>query len=78
MANLYKHNSSGYTGVSFEKDRKKYRSYIHTGTKGRDFINLGRHTTILEAINARNVYIRDNNLPQAIQYYQSKTENLFE
>ncbi len=55
----YKNNTSGYTGVFYEKNTKKWRSNITI--KG-SVIHLGMHDTPEEAITERNRYIKNNNL----------------
>ncbi len=46
----YKNNKSGYCGIFYEKDRKKYKAYIKHNGKN---INLGRFSDIDDAISAR-------------------------
>lgn len=59
--NIRSDNKSGYIGVSFCKERKKYTSTIGVNRKK---INLGRHNTDVEALHARNKYIIENNLTE--------------
>ena len=47
---LWSHNKSGVTGVTFEKDRGKWRAGIQMHGK---FISLGRYKNKEEAIAAR-------------------------
>ena len=56
---IRKNNKSGYKGVSFVKDRNKYRSYICVNGKQ---IHLGYFLTIEEGAIAYNNYIIENNL----------------
>ena len=52
-------NKSGYTGVCWSKEKRKWDSEIkYLGKKYR----LGRHTDINAAVTARNNFIIDNNL----------------
>lgn len=44
-------NKTGYKGVSFSKERKKYCAYISVGNKTK---GLGRFNTAIEAANAYN------------------------
>lgn len=46
----YKHNTSGITGVSWEKTHKKWRASINIGKKR---VNLGRFDDVSDAIRAR-------------------------
>jgi hypothetical protein len=46
---IKKNNTSGYKGVSYRKDRKKWRSYIVLNNKQ---FNLGHHSTAIEAAKA--------------------------
>ena len=52
-------NTSGYKGVSFVKDKNKYRSHIKVNKKS---IHLGYFLTIEEGAIAYNNYILENNL----------------
>ena len=57
-------NKTNYSGVSLFRN-KKYRCYIKN-------IFLGYYLTIKEAVEARNKYIIENNLPHKIQEYNGK------
>ncbi len=54
-----KNNSSGYKGVSFVKDRNKYKSYIYVN---KNSIYLGSYLNVIEGAIAYNNYIIENNL----------------
>ena len=54
-----KNNTSGYKGVSFVKNRNKYKSYITVAKNG---VFLGEFPTAVEAGIAYNNYIIENNL----------------
>ena len=56
---IRKNNTSGYKGVSFKKDRNKYKSYIYVNKKG---VFLGYFPTAVEGAIAYNNYIIKNNL----------------
>jgi hypothetical protein len=45
------HNTSGYKGVSFRKERNKFRAYI---TLNQKTINLGHYKTAIEAAKVYN------------------------
>lgn len=51
-------STSGYTGVSFDKSRGLWQSYV---TRNRKMIALGRYATPEEAYLAREVYIERTN-----------------
>lgn len=56
---MLKSNTSGYEGISFRKDNKKWTSRIKINFKD---IYLGCFKTIEDAVIARNNYIMENNL----------------
>ena len=56
---IAKNNTSGYKGVSFVKDRNKYRAVIVIKSKN---IHLGYFQTAVEGAIAYNNYIIENNL----------------
>ena len=62
-----KDNKSGYTGIVISTNLKKWRSYIFLNSKTQ--IVLGTFDTIEKAIDVRNKYIVDNNLPHKLQTY---------
>ena len=64
---VQRNNSTGYTGVSYYKDKGMYMSYIVIKRKMK---NLGLFNTKDEAIYARNSFIANNNLPHKIQAYE--------
>jgi len=59
-------NQSGYTGVSFIKERGLYKAYLSYKCMGGRFM-LGCYTTPEAAVAARNSFIIKNNLPHKIQ-----------
>lgn len=56
---IYAHNTSGYRGVTFFKETKKWRAQIAVNNKK---INIGYFTYKLEAAKAYDQYVIDNNL----------------
>ena len=52
-------NTSGHVGVSYLPRLKKYQAYITIAYKK---VNLGYHTTVQEAVDARSAYIKTNQL----------------
>lgn len=58
-------NKSGYVGVLVRGDR--FRANIRDSLITRKLINLGTFDTAEEAVEARNKFITDNNLPHKIQ-----------
>ena len=52
-------NSTGYRGVSWDKEKNKYRVTIKINNKS---INVGSFITDIEAAKAYDQYIVDNNL----------------
>ena len=56
---IKKNNTSGYKGVSFVKDRLKYRAYLNVEGKK---VHLGYFLTAVEGAIAYNNYIIENNL----------------
>jgi hypothetical protein len=62
----YKVNTSGYTGIWWDKESEKYRAAI-VFDKNRK--HLGYFQIKKDALEARNQYIIDNNLPHKIQEY---------
>ena len=56
---IQKNNTSGYRGVSFVKDRNKYKSYICVNNKNK---HLGSFSSPVEGAIAYNNYIIENNL----------------
>lgn len=65
--NKLKSNKSGYTGIVWQEDRKKWASQIGFERK---VIPLGRYNTKEEALYARNKYIVENKLEHKIQEYK--------
>ena len=51
--------TSGYVGVSWSKERKKWVASLWNNDK---IVGLGRHKSIIDAIEARNNYIIKNEL----------------
>ena len=67
-------NKSGYTGIiCHEKYKKKWYAYLGWDKKT---IGLGHYFTQKEALEARNKYIIDNNLPHRIQEYKGEIGSL--
>ena len=60
---LKSNNTSGYTGVSFNKNAKLYEVYITLFKKRK---HIGFYKTAIEAAIARNNYIIENNLPHKL------------
>ena len=56
---IYKHNTSGYRGVSWSKNNNKWIAQIKVKNKQ---IHLGYYTTALEGAKAYERYVRLNNL----------------
>jgi hypothetical protein len=56
---IYKNNTSGYRGVSYRKDIKKYQVEIKVNKKR---VKLGSFPTPVEGAIAYNNYITENNL----------------
>ena len=59
-------STTGYKGVSKAVNSPRYRSYLYQNNK---HISIGIFDTIKEALEARNQYIKQNNLPHQIQIY---------
>lgn len=59
-------SSTGYKGISKAVNSPRYRSYLYQNNK---HISIGIFDTIKEAVEARNQYIKQNNLPHQIQVY---------
>ena len=60
---LFSHNKSGYRGVCYDINRKKWKAYIKVNNKK---IELGRFTTKLDAAKAYDTYVVLNNLEHTI------------
>ena len=58
-----KSNTSGFVGVSFNKDSLKWRASIRFKHK---IVHLGRFISIEEAVEARDNYIIEHNLPHKL------------
>ena len=56
---IRRNNTSGYRGVSFKKDKSKYKAYLTVEGKQ---IHIGYYTNIIEGAIAYNNYIIENNL----------------
>ena len=56
-------NTSGYRGVSYDKQTKKYKSQISVNNKN---INLGRFNDALSAAKVRDKYVINNNLEHTL------------
>ena len=57
-------NSSGFEGISFDNEKKKWHAYVNVKRK-RHF--LGYHAYIKDAVRARNEFIIKNGLDFKIQ-----------
>jgi len=64
---IKKNNKTGYTGISFNKKCNKYESSVTYNGYRKYF---GYFKEMPEAINARNDFIKENNLPHKIQGYE--------
>jgi hypothetical protein len=67
----FKNNTSGYTGVCLRRVNTKgiefYESYLNVN---KTRVTLGYYNSAKEAVEARNKYIKENNLPHPIQEYK--------
>ncbi len=66
---LFKNNSSGYTGVKYNKNHSKWVSDIQINKKR---ISLGDFEMKKDALETRNKYIFDNELPHKLQEYRGE------
>lgn len=66
---IRKDNVSGYTGVKPTHNKRKWIAVIRINKK--DY-HLGTYCTKKEALEVRNKYIKDNNLPHDIQEYNGE------
>ena len=64
-----KRNISGYTGVDLSENKKRWCSHIRVNYKNH---HLGTYDTKKEALDVRNKYIKDHNLPHPIQEYKGE------
>lgn len=62
---IHSHNTSGFRGVNFRKDRNKYRAYITINQK---YVTLGSFTCKYQAAYTYDKYIRDNNLEHTVNF----------
>ena len=60
---IHKNNTSGYRGVSFNRNRKKFQSQIMVNSK---YIYLGLFDTDIESAKAYNKYVIENNLEHTL------------
>jgi len=60
---LFANNTSGYRGVSYDKSRKKWKSTVTIKNKQKF---IGRYDTKIEAANAFDRYVIENNLEHTI------------
>ena len=60
-------NTSGYQGVAKAVNSSRWRCYLYLQNKTQ--VSIGIFDTIREAVEARNQYIKDNNLNHKIQNY---------
>lgn len=61
-----KTNTSGYTGIHYNRDNGKYRARLAYKATGGS-VHLGYHDTMEAAVAARNNFIIKHNLPHKIQ-----------
>lgn len=61
-------NKTGYKGVAQAVNSSRWRAYLYLDSKTQ--ISIGIFDTIKQAVEARNQYILDNNLPHKIQKYE--------
>ena len=66
---MNKNNKTGYTGVCYYPDSKKYVVTISIHNKSK---RIGWFDTLKEAVLARNKFIDDNNLPHRKQEYREE------
>jgi len=64
-----KTNTSGYTGITFQKNCAKWVAHIHHNNKN---VYLGLFATIEEAVKVRDAYIIANNLPHKLSTFYTK------
>lgn len=64
-------NKSGYVGVSWRKDRNKWRVRIRTGVRNEC---LGHFDDLMEAVVARDKYILDNKFPHKLNLKQEQID----
>jgi len=60
---VFKNNTSGYVGVCYNKNSKKWKSYVYIHKK---HIYLGLFEDKMEAVKARDDYIKEHNLPHKL------------
>jgi len=68
-SDIQRRNKLGVAGVWYEKSRNKFQAYINglDVAENNKRVHLGRFNTLQEAVEARNNYIREHNLPHRIQ-----------
>jgi len=69
---LYKHNKSGYRGVSWNVAYQKWEVSISVNTKT---IKIGYYDLILDAAKAYDTYVTDNDLPHTTNGFTEKVES---
>jgi len=69
---LYKHNVSGFRGVSWNKQYGKWEVSISVDRKT---VKVGYYDTTLESAMAYDTYIRDNNLPHTTNNTVGRVES---
>lgn len=67
-------NKSGYIGVSWSKQEKKWICVISINNRSK---RIGGYKTQKEAVEARNKYIEDNNLPHKKNKYIGELSNAY-
>lgn len=60
---IAKNNTSGYVGVDWNKRISRWRAYIYINKKG---ITLGHFKDKMDAVKARDSYIKENDLPHKL------------
>lgn len=64
-----KTNTSGYTGITFQKSCAKWLAQVHHNNKK---VYLGLFAAIEEAVKVRDNYIIENNLPHKLSTFYTK------
>ena len=67
---LNKSNTSGYRGVSYHKDKKKFITQISVDSKK---IQIGTFTNKLDAAHAYDNYVKEHNLEHTINFTNEET-----
>ena len=67
-----KTNTSGYTGITFQKNCAKWLAQVYHNNKK---VYLGLFAAIEEAVKVRDTYIIENNLPHKLSIFYTKEIN---